>query len=943
MFQHPSFLRQETPRRLPQLLILFFCLLALLPLSMQAQMVRPRFLKPLIPSLSAAKEWEENKPQPIWQVQVKLKPGVNPAEFAQTFSTHFHPKAVRGQNALSVQAAVPAPALTFMRSNWRIQWHVYRLPSPDALGETLEALRARPEVLMACSDQGIRLLGPPPNPKWGVIVDEYLFSGLLINYLGYGPPILNEPPRFYDSAGWTYSAHLEIVKAQQAWEIFPGYYPTAAQRLAMPESQLPIVAVLDTGIDFGHPAFGYGANANDVSQGGHIYTSKARSFYNGNRTSDPQGGLDVFGHGTSVTGLITSAPHTLWDIPALGFMSRIMPVRVFGTIGDGQDSDLVDAITYAVDAGALLINVSARTEIGYSAPLKAAVDYAWDRGALVIAAIGNDGKDTNDEPTFRRYPASLSRVLSVGATTWEGELPGGYYVNDPGSGQMFVPYSGTYYINELPASYTDIGQNLGVVAPAGDGVFFENFAPGEADENWQTLMFYLGLPAPSGIGLPAGAVPEFMFNYTTAPTYQVTMFDETPGSSFGSYFQLGFYTYGRGELPGTSFATPVVVGLAALYAAKNGITRSTPNGPQLILQAIQRGCDDILPEEDPRRRTDGGYGFIYGWGRINAQATLLDQNRRNATVGGAVGTVTVGGTVVGNVQVTATRQGYPNKSVTTTADGVYHLVNMAEGNWTISTSALGYSGQTTVNVRAGCDTHAVDFKLNEPITVNVTPQEATLAWGDSLQFSATVSGTGDQRVIWSLPVAAGATINSTGLFHAPATPGSSFEAIVQATSRADLNKSGSAVVTLVSRVSGTVNLEDAVNKAQSVTFEFRPNGSGTAATFTTTLGTNGSFSLTGVEPGNYTLHVKGAKWLAKNIAVNASGGNVSGVPLGLKAGDANNDNSADVLDLDLLIQTFDKCQGDPGFITGADFNCDGCADVLDLDILLRNFDQTGDA
>jgi hypothetical protein len=62
----------------------------------------------------------------------------------------------------------------------------------------------------------------------------------------------------------------------------------------------------------------------------------------------------------------------------------------------------------------------------------------------------------------------------------------------------------------------------------------------------------------------------------------------------------------------------------------------------------------------------------------------------------------------------------------------------------------------------------------------------------------------------------------------------------------------------------------------------------------------------------------------------------------LRAGDANDDNSADVLDLDLLIQSFDTCLGDPNFIATSDFNYDGCTDVLDLDLLFRNFDTVGD-
>ncbi|MCS6776259.1 MAG: S8 family serine peptidase [Chloroherpetonaceae bacterium] len=917
-------------------------LLTMLLSAASAQMVPPPFLRPVIPSIEAAKEWEENRPRPIHQVQIKLKPGVDPAEFARTFSAWFRPRAVVPTD--EAPSGAPAPALQYLRSNWRIQWHVYRLPSPQALEETLQALRSRPEVLVAWPDQGIRLLAPPPNPRWNQIAEEYLFSAFLQGPYGGLGGILDQPPRYYDSSAWRYNAHLEMVRAQRAWEIFPGYYPTAAQRAALPPSRLPIVAVLDTGIDYNHPAFGYGGpGTSDVGHGGHILTSLGRNFYNGNRTPNPMGGMDVFGHGTSVAGLIGAAPHTLWDIPGLGFMSRLLPVRVFGPAGDGYDSDLWDAIVYAVDAGALLINVSARTDIGYSPALKDAVDYAWDRGALVIAAIGNDGKNTNDEPTFRRYPASLSRVLSVGASTYSADgLPGGYWIYDPDAGtNVFVNYSGTYYVNELPAAYSNYGQNLGVVAPGGDGIFFENNAPGRNDDFWQIIMMQFMLPPPSGLGMPPGAVPELVFNHTTAPTYPVPMNDET-NSGFGAYAQIGFYRLERGCVPGTSFAAPIVTGLAALYAARNGITRSTPDAPQRILQAIQRGADNVLLPEDPGYRTDGGFGFVYGWGRINAEATLLDRNQRNATVGGIVGVVTVGGTVVGNVLVTATRPGHTTRTATTTPDGVYHLINLPAGTWTVSTTAFGYSGQRTVNVRAGCDTHAIDFRLNDPITVTVEPREATLAFGDTLQFNAVVTGTSDTRVIWDLPVSAGATISSTGLFRAPNAPGSSFEAVVRATSRADTNKSGTAIVTLVSRVSGTVDLEGAVNRSQTLTFEFVPSGSGTARTFTTALNPDGSFSLTGVEPGMYTLRVKGSRWLRRSVTVNAAGGNVTGLQLLLLAGDANNDNAVDVLDLDALIAAFDRCQGDAGFNPGADFNCDGCVDVLDLDLLVRNFDRVGD-
>jgi hypothetical protein len=142
-------------------------------------------------------------------------------------------------------------------------------------------------------------------------------------------------------------------------------------------------------------------------------------------------------------------------------------------------------------------------------------------------------------------------------------------------------------------------------------------------------------------------------------------------------------------------------------------------------------------------------------------------------------------------------------------------------------------------------------------------------------------------------------------------------------------------------VSGSIALEDSVNPAQPITLEFRPAGGGTPLLRAVTLGANGSFRTT-IPVGMYTLAIKGGKWLRRTLFLSALD-HFSGVNTSLLGGDANDDNSADVLDLDLLIQTFDRCQGDAGYIAEADFNGDNCTDVLDLDILLRNFDLQGDA
>lgn len=84
------------------------------------------------------------------------------------------------------------------------------------------------------------------------------------------------------------------------------------------------------------------------------------------------------------------------------------------------------------------------------------------------------------------------------------------------------------------------------------------------------------------------------------------------------------------------------------------------------------------------------------------------------------------------------------------------------------------------------------------ISVAVTPATANVALGQSQQFNATVTGTSNMAVTWS--VAGGVqngTISSTGLYLAPGAVPSPAEVTVTATSVADATKTGTAVVTVV--------------------------------------------------------------------------------------------------------------------------------------------------
>ena len=90
------------------------------------------------------------------------------------------------------------------------------------------------------------------------------------------------------------------------------------------------------------------------------------------------------------------------------------------------------------------------------------------------------------------------------------------------------------------------------------------------------------------------------------------------------------------------------------------------------------------------------------------------------------------------------------------------------------------------------------------IGVTVSPPLTSGTLGDTVNFTAQVSGTGNTGVNWSIQEgAAGGTISSAGAYTAPATPGTYH---IIATSQADTSKS--ALATIVVRAgSGTVNIQ----------------------------------------------------------------------------------------------------------------------------------------
>jgi membrane-anchored mycosin MYCP len=162
------------------------------------------------------------------------------------------------------------------------------------------------------------------------------------------------------------------------------------------------VAVIDTGVD----------TVNAQLKGGAVANGKDFLHPGGN------GKTDKVGHGTKVAGIIAAR-----KLDGTGFMglapeATIIPIRQNDDQGSGNVGTMIQAIKYAADAGAKVINISQDTaskmDPTVDTAFRAVIKYAQDqKDALIVAAAGNDGADGKIKET---YPAAYPGVLAVAAS-----------------------------------------------------------------------------------------------------------------------------------------------------------------------------------------------------------------------------------------------------------------------------------------------------------------------------------------------------------------------------------------------------------------------------------------------------------------------------------------------------------------------------------------------
>jgi subtilisin family serine protease len=230
-----------------------------------------------------------------------------------------------------------------------------------------------------------------------------------------------------------------------------------------------VVAVSDSGVDARHPDFAgqiyvnpgeIPGNGVDDDRNGLVDDVRGWDFFAGD--ADP---ADENRHGTHVAGIVAARGDDGVGVAGVSWRASILPVRFLNAAGQGSTEGGIDTIVYAARQGARVINAS----WGGGAPSRAledAIRFAFDRGALLVAAAGNDARDTDRAPA---YPADyeLPGVLSVASSQADGVLSS---FSNFGAFSVDFAAPGSNVLSTLPAGNWGRLSGTSMAAPMASGV-----------------------------------------------------------------------------------------------------------------------------------------------------------------------------------------------------------------------------------------------------------------------------------------------------------------------------------------------------------------------------------------------------------------------------------------------------------------------------------------
>lgn len=245
--------------------------------------------------------------------------------------------------------------------------------SDSVIAAYVRSVQGRVSAEMA--ELGVVVLDVPRGKVAGVVADLQRLAIVEYAEPNFSASAFDTTP---NDTRWAEQYGPARMQAPAAWDL-----STGANSIT--------IAVVDTGVQSTHPEF-----AGRLVAGCDFV----------NRDTLPE---DDQGHGTHVAGIAAAAGNNGSGIAGISWGARIMALKALDANGSGTYQQIAQAIVYAADNGAKVVNLS----LGGSEPsavLEDAVNYAVAQGAVVVAAAGNSGTNSPN------YPAAYAAAIAVAAT-----------------------------------------------------------------------------------------------------------------------------------------------------------------------------------------------------------------------------------------------------------------------------------------------------------------------------------------------------------------------------------------------------------------------------------------------------------------------------------------------------------------------------------------------
>jgi len=285
----------------------------------------------------------------------------------------------------------------------------------DVVTQQFHALRITQQSTGIKSKQVFYVISFPAGTNIQEVIEAYYQTGEIDyaepDYIGSSAGVKADVPNdTYYSRQWslknngTFTATPSIpgadIDMENAWAIEQG-------------SSTVVVGIIDTGAKLDHPEFNgriwtndHETAGNGIDDDNNGYVDDVKGWDFANTDKNP---TDDNGHGTNVAGIVGSKGNNSMGYTGVDRNCKLMILKVLDNQGSGYYSWWTDAIYYAVDNGAKVLNMSLGGSSN-STTLQDAINYALTHNVVVVVCMMN----TNSNALY--YPAVLPGVIAVGST-----------------------------------------------------------------------------------------------------------------------------------------------------------------------------------------------------------------------------------------------------------------------------------------------------------------------------------------------------------------------------------------------------------------------------------------------------------------------------------------------------------------------------------------------